>query len=252
MIPPEPMEALYLHIPFCLQKCRYCDFYSLPGTPGQRMETFVAAVLAEAEQWKPFLLRTGSVFQTVFFGGGTPTAIPAEMMRQMLRGLRERLPIAPGAEWTVETNPATLDGNYAQLLLEGGVNRLSVGAQSFDERELQTLGRVHQAEAISRTVELARAAGFARLSLDLIYAIPGQTPASWQRSLDAALALQVDHLSCYCLTLEPHTPMWQMVQEGLLLLPEEQAQLQFMKQTRRVLQEKGLAAYEISNYCREG
>ena len=251
-LPPIPAKSLYLHVPFCLQKCRYCDFYSVAQASPDQLARFVDAVLREATIWQKFIQSTGTVFQTVFFGGGTPTVLPPDQMSRLLSGLRKRMPIAPDAEWTVEVNPATVDESYCRRLIAEGVNRLSIGAQSFIDNELALLGRIHPAQAVVRTVDAARAAGFDRLSLDLMYAIPGQTLESWQASLTHAVELGVEHLSCYCLTLESGTPLWRMIQNGELAEADEQTQLAYMKLTRAFLAAKGFAAYEISNYAVPG
>ena len=246
----EPVQALYVHVPFCASKCRYCDFYSMPNRSAGSMEQYVAGVLQEASWWTRPL--AGTPLKTIFFGGGTPTVLPMDAMRKLVSGLRSALPIAPDAEWTVEANPATADLAYCHMLMDEGVNRLSIGAQSFIPAELATLGRIHSADAIGRFVEDAHNAGFRRISIDLMYALPGQTPESWQTSLAAAVALGIGHLSCYCLTLEESTPMWEMVHLGKLPAVDDDVQLRYMKQTRAFLRQNGFLPYEISNYALSG
>lgn len=250
-LPPHPLQALYIHVPFCLRKCHYCDFYSTTDSTPQRMDQFVTSLLREAALWTDYCARTSN-FDTVFFGGGTPTMLPHSAMQRLLEELPNHLPIESNAEWTVEANPATIAPDYLRMIRRCGVNRLSIGAQSFIESELNFLNRLHDPQAIRRGVSDAYAAGFRRISIDLMYAVPGQTPDSWQFSLDSAMALPISHLSCYCLTLEENTPLYRLAQIGRVAEVDESTQLSFMKQTRHFLRERGLSAYEISNYAHVG
>ena len=250
LVPAAPVEALYVHVPFCFHKCHYCDFYSITRQGEPRMGRFVERVLAEAGQWAG---RTPGVRpRTVFFGGGTPSLLPLELMRRLIEGLRGRFDLSGVEEWTVEANPATARQEYCQMLREAGVDRLSFGAQSFDRAELKTLERHHEPEDVARSVEAARGAGFERLNLDLIYAIPGQDLASWDRSLSAALALGTTHLSCYGLTYEPNTPMAVKKRLGQVRAAEEETELAMLRHVRRCCGVAGLEAYEISNYAVAG
>src|SRR5215470_4412830 len=182
----------YLHLPFCTTKCGYCDFYSLP-TRGDLIPDLVAAVRREIE-----LRDSGRPIRTVFVGGGTPTVLPAEALRAVLRPISERARAAGAAvEFTCEANPSSADELKLDLLRACGVNRISFGAQSFDRRELAVLERLHDPVHIGEAVRLARAAGFNNVSLDLIFGIPGQTTASWLESLWRAIELGPDHVSCY-------------------------------------------------------
>jgi oxygen-independent coproporphyrinogen-3 oxidase len=240
-----------VHIPFCFHKCHYCDFYSITGQTPQRMGRFVDLVLAEARRWTRI---DGPVPRprTVFFGGGTPTLLPVEEMRRLIAGLGDLFDISDCHEWTVEANPATVDADYCRMLRESGVDRISFGAQSFDRGELKVLERHHDPEDVPRSVEIARGAGFARLNVDLIYAICGQTLESWARSLEAAIALGTEHLSCYGLTYEPNTALAVSRRLGRVRAVEEKVELEMLGHTRQRLAAAGLAAYEISNYARPG
>ena len=248
----RPVDGLYVHVPFCMKKCEYCDFYSIATNPAPLMQPYVDAVLREASWWTGYLEGSGNALSTVFLGGGTPTMLPRPLMAQLINGLRQRLPMTELMEWTVEANPATVDRDYCRMLLDCGVNRLSVGAQSFVREELQMLGRVHDADLVRRTVTDAHEAGFQRVSLDMMYGIPGQTVANWSYSLDQALALGIKHISCYCLTLEEGTPMWQKAASGAIAGVSEEVQLQMMRQTRNLLGQHELRPYEISNYALRG
>ena len=248
---PVLVPGLYVHIPFCFHKCHYCDFYSITAQTPERMERFVSLLLREARMWKehsPATVRP----RTVFFGGGTPSLLPLENMRSLLRGLREIFDLSNCNEWTVEANPATVNLEYCQMLRDEGVNRMSFGAQSFDRAELAMLERHHDPDDLPRSVELARSAGFERLNVDLIFGIPGQSMDSWSRSLEQAIALGLEHMSCYGLTYEPNTPMGVKKRLGVIQAVEEELELEMLRHVRKRLAEAGLPAYEISNYARPG
>src|SRR4051812_28849574 len=173
-LPAGEVEGLYIHIPFCFHKCHYCDFYSITRQSADRMRLFVDRVLREAEQWQA----ARSVRpRTIFFGGGTPSLLPLEQMRRLILGLHARFDLTAVNEWTVEANPATVTSEYCRMLREAGVDRLSFGAQSFRPSELATLERHHDPQDVPRSIEIARAAEFSRLNVDLIFAIPGQDMA---------------------------------------------------------------------------
>lgn len=246
-LPAAEVEALYVHVPFCFHKCHYCDFYSITRQSEQRMERFVDRLLAEAGQWSNGT-RPARRPRTVFFGGGTPSLLPLAMMRRLIEGLRSRFDLSGLAEWTVEVNPATAREDYCRMLRDCGVDRLSFGAQSFDRADLKTLERHHDPDDVGRSLEAARAAGFHRLNLDLIYAVPGQDLESWDRSLSAAMDLGTTHLSCYGLTYEPNTPMAMKRRLGQIQAVDEDVEIQMLRHTRRRLSAAGLEAYEISNY----
>jgi len=251
-LPPAEVSGLYVHIPFCFHKCHYCDFYSITRQTEERMARFVRLVLAEADFW--VASRPGPTPRpcTVFFGGGTPSLLPLPFMSDLIRGLGERFDLSNVGEWTVEVNPATARADYCAMLRESGVDRISFGAQSFDRSELKTLERHHDPKDVPASLETARSAGFERLNLDLIYAIPGQDQASWSASLESALSLGTTHLSCYGLTYEPNTPMAVRKRLGQFQAVEESIELDMMHDTRRRLETAGLPAYEVSNYAVPG
>ena len=242
--------GLYVHVPFCFHKCHYCDFYSITRQSPQRMERFVDLVLAEADLWhqSPLELRP----DTVFFGGGTPSLLPADAMARLLAGLAERFDLSAVREWTVEVNPATADRSYFRTMRAMGVDRVSLGAQSFDQSELAMLERHHNPGDVAQALQWAREAGFKRLSVDLIYAIPGQTLESWRRSLEAAVALETEHLSCYGLTYEPNTTLAVRRRLGRVRAAGDDLELAMLCATRRLLSDAGRPAYEISNYAIPG
>ena len=243
------VEALYVHVPFCLRKCEYCDFYSLAGASLQAMNAYVDAALGEASLWREQLEDGQFDIRTVFIGGGTPTMLPESVMRRLLAGLRRAMPLGGVDEWTVEANPATVDAASCQMLLEEGVTRLSVGVQSLDDGDLRLLGRMHTAADARRTVETAMAAGFGRVSVDLIYGIPGQTVAAWERNLEAVLGMGLTHVSCYGLTYEEGTPLERRRRSGGVASVSEAQDLALFRLTGAVLGHAGLKRYEVSNYA---
>jgi oxygen-independent coproporphyrinogen-3 oxidase len=247
-LPRAEIPGLYVHMPFCFHKCHYCDFYSITRQTEERMTRFVDLMFREAELWRDLPVKP----KTIFFGGGTPSLLPLAQMKRLIEGLRERFDFSELNEFTVECNPATISLEYSQMLREAGVNRLSFGAQSFDRAELAALERHHDPDDVARSVEIARRAGFSRINVDLIYAIPGQSLASWSNSLEEAIALGTPHLSCYGLTYEPNTPIAVKKRLGLLQQAEESLELDMLHHTRDRLTQGGKPPYEISNYATPG
>jgi oxygen-independent coproporphyrinogen-3 oxidase len=194
------VPGLYVHVPFCFHKCHYCDFYSITRQTPQRMMQFVDRVLHEADHWTEIFHPPAGLKlrpRTVFFGGGTPSLLPGDVMMRLIDGLKQRFDFSALEEWTIEANPATVNDSYCRALRSAGVDRLSFGAQSFSPSELNVLERHHHPADVPRSIEMARLAGFTRLNVDLIYGIPGQDAGSWARSLESAMDLKTEHLSCY-------------------------------------------------------
>jgi len=216
------------------------------------MERFVDLILREADQWRQSRAADDLKPATVFFGGGTPSLLPIESMRRLIRGLHERFDLSSVVEWTVEVNPATANADYLAMLRANGVDRLSFGAQSFDRAELATLERRHNPDDVPRSIDLARAAGFNRLNLDLIFAIPGQTLESWAKSLVQTISLGTTHLSCYALTYEPNTPMAVKKRLGTIRAADEDLELDMLRYTRDALHARNMPPYEISNFAATG
>ena len=241
--------SLYIHIPFCARKCAYCDFASWPGLEA-RWADYFRALAQEIAAWSE-RLREYTV-ATVFFGGGTPSLPDAGFIVRLLAEIRGRFALAPDAEITLEANPGTLTPEKLAAYRETGVNRLSLGVQSFDDGLLRALGRIHSAEEAREAVALARAAGFDNLNLDLMYGLPGQSPTQWLDTLDQALALGVEHISAYSLIVEPGTPMAARVEAGIAVPPDDDAVLAMQRAAIDRLASAGLARYEISNYARPG
>ena len=240
---------LYIHIPYCRQKCRYCDFASYAGQEAT-MAAYVDALLREADAMAAYAKDTP--IQTVFIGGGTPSTLPAPLLKKLLTGLRERFIIPAGIEFTSEANPGTLTSEWLDAAVSGGVNRLSMGMQTSQTELLRTLGRIHRYEDVVESVQLARSMGISNLSVDLMFGLPGQTPDMWQESLAAALALNVQHMSCYGLIPEDGTPLKHDLDTGRLTLPDEADERQMYDDTLCILAQQGYDQYEISNFAKPG
>lgn len=241
------LQSLYVHVPFCVVKCGYCDFNSYVVDDAAVMDRFVAALDQELAAAAP-----PRVPPTVFVGGGTPTYLDATRFEAFLAALRRHVDLDRVAEVTIEANPESLDRTKAKLAHDAGFRRASVGAQSFDAERLRFLDRAHDAAAVGRAMADLRAAGFENVSLDLMFGLPGQTVAEWERDLDAALALEPDHLSCYHLTFEPGTRLTRDHRQGRVAANDEDEDRRMFLRTREVLQERGFLAYEVSNFAGRG
>ncbi len=242
--------ALYIHLPFCVRKCRYCDFNSGPAAEPLRIE-YLTALRRELSARAGELSASARV-DTIFFGGGTPTIYPADDLARLLDLVTDLFRVSPAAEISIEANPETLTPRKLRRLRAGGFKRLSIGAQSFDDRELTMLGRGHCAADTVRGALWAREAGFDDLSLDLIYALPGQRVAGWQRTLDRALRLGINHLSAYGLSIEEGTPLAGDVEAGRLSPIPEDRHLAMREITGAACADVGMRRYEISNYALAG
>lgn len=245
---PAPGLGLYVHIPFCRTRCRYCDFYRVGEDPARRGR-FLAALEVEIAGRRE---HHGRRAETVFLGGGTPSLLDAGQVRDVLATLERRFPFAPGVEVTMEANPSDLTPQRLAGYRAAGVNRLSLGVQSFADRELALLGRRHDAAAAARVVGEARRAGFDNLSLDLMLAVPGQTRASLRRTIGRALALAPDHVSAYLLEIHPGSEIDGLLRKRPGLFPGTEAQRRAYELLVDELTAAGLAQYEISNFARPG
>lgn len=246
---PIKSMQLYLHIPFCVRKCAYCDFASYPGREGQ-MAVYASCLKKEI---KLRAAQYGKIpVSTAYIGGGTPSVLPPELLQEALACLFAHFPLLPDAEVTCEANPGTLTEAFLRTLRQMGVNRLSLGAQAKQERLLRTLSRIHDWGQVEESVRMAREAGFRNLNIDLMFGLPGQTGADWRESLQAALALSPEHLSLYGLILEEGTPLYETVSQGILSLPEEAAERAMYEAARRLARKAGMRQYEISNFALPG
>ena len=242
-----PPLSLYVHLPWCVRKCPYCDFNSHEARGALPFEPYVDALLADLDFDVPLVW--GRTVHSVFFGGGTPSLFPAPAIDRFLQGASARLRFAPGCEITLETNPGTAEHGRFGDYLKAGVNRLSFGIQSFDDGCLQRLGRIHDSDQAEAAVKLAQDAGFDNLNLDLMYALPEQTLAMAEDDLRRAFALQPAHISHYQLTLEPNTVYAARPPAGI---PDDDAAWDMQEHCQMRLADAGYAQYEISAYARPG
>jgi oxygen-independent coproporphyrinogen III oxidase len=235
-----PERSLYVHVPFCAHKCEYCAFYS--HAPGDLMQRYVEALVREAKMLPKFRPRT------IFFGGGTPSLLSLKQWEQIGSTFRE-LGWSSPEEWTVECNPATVSADKAGLFRELGVNRVSMGVQSFDEKLLERLGRIHSREQVFKSYDILRSAGSENVNIDLMFAIPTQTMEAWRATLAEAIALQTEHLSCYEVIYEQDTPLFAQLQAGQFDVDEDLACAMYDELVRTVT-ENGFAQYEIANFAK--
>ncbi len=243
---------LYIHIPFCVKKCAYCDFLSAPAKKEER-ESYVRALIKEIDHYKK--LSEFYTISTIFIGGGTPSLLEAEQIVRILNKINETFTVAKNAEISMEMNPGTLKPGALQGYREAGVNRVSFGLQSANEKELKLLGRIHTWEDFQEAYEEARSVGFDNINVDLISSIPGQTLSSWEETLKKVAELSPEHISAYSLIIEEGTPFYERYgegKEGEKDLPEEETERAIYKGTKEILSEFGYERYEISNYAREG
>jgi oxygen-independent coproporphyrinogen III oxidase len=243
------VSSLYVHIPFCASKCYYCDFNSYVSTPDvmdrylDGLDRELARVAADYEH---------DPLQTVFIGGGTPTIFDARQSERMVEMLHRHFRLAEGAEVSVEANPGTVDLEKLKVLRQGGINRLSFGVQSFDNDLLVKLGRLHDRDAVYRSWELARQAGFGSINLDLMFGLPGQTVETLEKSLGALQGLGPEHVSAYSLKVEEGTPFYTWFERGKLILPPEEDEVKMYQLVMDTLQGNGYDMYEISNFAKPG
>jgi len=245
----HPAYALYLHIPFCAKRCPYCDFNTYAGLEDQ-FDAYTVALCREIRQAGE--ARARPPVRTVFIGGGTPTVLEPELLGRILGACREAFAIAPAAEIASEANPGTVDRERFAALRALGVNRLSMGVQSFDDAELQWLGRIHNAIEAERSFEAARTAGFDNINLDFMFGLPDQQPETWARTLARALALDPEHLSLYSLIVEEGTPLADRVRRGAVAEPDDDLAADLYVYAMEALAEADFDQYEISSWGRAG
>lgn len=265
---------LYIHIPFCMKKCAYCDFLSGPA-PRETIDRYVTALVAEIRQYQK--LAENYRVTTIFFGGGTPSILSGGQMKEIFDALRDVFEIQADAEITMEANPGTVTKENLQAYRACGINRISFGLQSVDDEELKLLGRVHTMRQFEESYDLARKAGFQNINVDLISAIPGQTVESWERTLDTVIRMNPEHISAYSLIIEEGTPFYEIYGENAKeeqdsrcercladdgkqmdigknfpKLPDEEAERRMYELTAEKLEAAGYLQYEVSNYAKPG
>ncbi|MCI6159268.1 MAG: radical SAM family heme chaperone HemW [Selenomonadaceae bacterium] len=243
--------GIYIHIPFCRQKCLYCDFASYAGREKDRA-AYLQALEKEMRERVPRYLAKWGAPRTIYLGGGTPTALKPGQMAGLFDVLADILHGAYPVEWTVEANPGTVDFPYLSMLRKKGVNRLSFGVQSFDDTLLRRIGRIHTADQAEQAIRWAKQAGFQNLSIDLMYGLPGQTLEDLQESVERALALEPTHISIYGLQVEAGTPFARLQEQGRLALPDDETAEAMYDYMTETLPAHGYARYEISNFARPG
>ncbi len=236
------MKGVYLHIPFCKSRCKYCDFFST--TQLERREEYVQALLKEIARRVPEY----EEITTIYFGGGTPSLMETEQITRLLNALLAKSSVAP-VEITLEANPGDLAPDKLSAMRQIGINRLSIGVQSFNDTELQLIGRRHNAEQAKQAVCDAQQAGFDNISIDLMYALPGQTVESWTQSIDEALRLNCQHISCYCLSYEDGTPLTNLLEQGRIAQTDDETANAMYDQLCDKLTANGFIHYEVSNFA---
>ena len=240
---------IYVHIPFCVRKCRYCDFLSFPGSR-ETQQAYIQALQREIKERAGE--GAGCKVSSVFFGGGTPSVLPGESIIRIMETIRECYQLSPEAEITLEVNPGTLSPEKTRMWKEAGINRISMGVQSMDDALLAALGRIHRADTVEKSVSLIREAGFTRYSFDLMMGLPGQSLAQWMNTLERIMEFEPEHLSCYSLIVEEGTEFGDLYDQGQLILPPEETERTMYHETLRFLKERGLFQYEISNFAKPG
>lgn len=239
--------GIYIHFPFCVRKCAYCDFYSVTKT--ELMEAYTDALISSLSVRRADV--KGRSVDTVYIGGGTPSLLDAELMQRLFEALRENFRITSDAEITMEANPGTLTASNLAAYRSLGINRLSIGLQSADNKELKTLSRIHTVEEFESSYLLARLEDFTNINIDIMYALPGQTPESFERTIDYALNLNPEHLSVYGLKIEENTTFYN--NEAITSsMPDDDTQYRMYMKMAKTLDNAGIKQYEISNFARPG
>lgn len=243
----NPTEAIYIHIPFCIRKCNYCDFFSVAAP--EKMEVYIDLLIQEIRiHAETDVLNAKSIF----IGGGTPTALPAALLEKLLKEIHRTFVTDALREYTVEANPGTITREKLQIMKKYGVNRLSFGVQSDQEERLHFLGRIHTFYEAEEAVRMAREEGFQNINMDFIYGIPGQTTEEWEATLQHAIATRPDHLSLYQLKIEEGTILHHLLEEGKIEEFDDETALEMYRTAQNLLQEHGFTQYEISNYAKKG
>jgi len=243
--------GVYIHVPFCKQRCHFCAFY-LEVARTERMDAFRLALEREIDCYRRQDVIGHRPLRSLYFGGGTPTVLPAIQLASLLRSARTVWPTDPSVEITVEAHPSTVTASDLTMLAEAGFNRISFGAESMDERDFAPIGRPGSVRDTDVAVDAARSAGFTNISLDLMYGLPGQSLASWQTTVHTVLTLEPTHVSCYALTVEDGTRFAHDVARNLVPTPDEALHVEMESAAETILQEAGLLRYEISNYAKPG
>ncbi len=239
------MKGLYIHIPFCIKKCLYCDFVSVTGCE-DKFSSYIDAIIKEAKEYQ------GEKIDTIFIGGGTPTVLPPVLIERLLKEINSIFEVSSEAEITCEANPGTVTENKLSALIYGGVNRMSIGVQSFNDSELSSIGRIHNAKQAYDTVNELNKKGIKNINIDLMTALPSQTPESLRKTLEIAMELPITHISAYSLIIEDGTPLEREYSKGNIILPDDDTDREMYHYTLDFLKGKGFIQYEISNFAKKG
>lgn len=242
-------KSLYIHVPFCEQICHYCDFNKF-FLENQPVDEYVELAVQEMKQTTAAFPQNDMI-ETIYVGGGTPTSLTSSQLKYLLEAVTENFSVASETEWTVEVNPGSADREKFEVMKEAGVNRLSIGAQTFDSDLLKKINRDHEPAQVEDTVLSAVSAGIENLSIDLMFGLPEQTMEQWKSSLTQAVALPIKHISAYSLKIEPKTVFYQMMQKGKLHLPEQELEAEMYEYMLKFLKAEGFEAYEISNFAKK-
>ncbi len=242
---------LYVHIPFCVHKCHYCDFNSHERS-NPDWQNYQIALITELKHWAASPMFAGRKLTSIFFGGGTPSLAPTQLIAEIIQTAESVLGFEDNIELSLEANPGTMDAEHFSAYRQAGVNRLSMGVQSLNDQELLWLGRIHDSKQALEAFDAARNAGFNNINLDLIYGLPDQSLAAWLESLRTAITLDPEHLSCYELTIEPHTKLAASHARSPVNIPDDDLALMMFSETRERLNNAGYKAYEISNFAKPG
>ncbi len=241
------MKGIYIHVPFCLKKCNYCDFCSYANMT-ERIDEYVAGAISEMEKYKNDNIEA----DTLYFGGGTPSLLSIGQISRLVRGAKENFKIFPTGEITLEANPCTVNAEKAKAWKEEGINRISLGAQTFSDSELEKLGRIHNSENTKKAFSILRETGFDNISLDLMYAIPGQNEESLLKTLDEFVALSPEHISCYGLKIEDGTPFSKELENGTISEKSDEEYEKIYSVIKETLEKNGYEQYELSNFSKCG
>ncbi len=240
--------SLYLHIPFCIKRCTYCDFITHTDNTNDFIESYVKQICQEIESYKEHFIS----LKTIFFGGGTPSVLKIESLEQIFSSINSTFTVDKGIEATIEINPVNLNRSNLKKYHNLGINRLSMGVQTFNEELLKVINRNHLVSDIYKTYESARDSGFINFNIDLIFGLPYQTFSDWNETLEKAIALNSEHISLYGLDLHDNTPLFAEVEAGITKLPEEEETIKMFEYARDFLNKSGFIHYEISNWCKTG
>jgi oxygen-independent coproporphyrinogen-3 oxidase len=251
MMTPRRKMGLYVHVPFCRQRCGFCAFY-LEIARAERIDAFRSALTREIDLYRQQELIAGRPLRSIYLGGGTPTALPARMLGAIIEQILAAWPLEPGVEVTVEAHPSTVTAEDLSILADAGVNRVSLGAESMNDEDFAPIGRPGSVQETESAVLAARAAGLTNINLDLMYGLPGQTQETWEKTLRSLLVLDPSHVSCYALTIEEGTRLAQDIGRDLVSRPDDAVQIDMESVAGTLLGEAGFIRYEISNYAKPG